>query len=100
MRSRKSSRAVSGCCRSTRAARVARYCGIVRRQPATHAGLLALMGAALRHDARSRLEGIRTRTLVLAGAWDRLLAPAAQRGLASLIPGARFGVIARAGHDV
>lgn len=58
------------------------------------AGLAMLRGV----DLRPELPAIRTRTLVIAGEYDRLTPPAAARALAELVPGARFEQVARAAH--
>jgi 3-oxoadipate enol-lactonase len=63
------------------------------------ATLYAQMGAIVGHDARARLaelEGIPT--LVLHGAEDGLVPPAAGRFLAARIPGARLHLVPGAGH--
>jgi pimeloyl-ACP methyl ester carboxylesterase len=51
-----------------------------------------------RFDVRNRLAGIRTPTLVVTGAEDRLTPPAHGRLLAEAIPGARLVEIPAAGH--
>jgi pimeloyl-ACP methyl ester carboxylesterase len=70
----------------------------VRAQPASHRGLLALVGALATHDTGAWLHRIRTPTLVLAGAREQLLRHEALQDLARAIPGAAFSVIPDSGH--
>lgn len=79
---------------------VARIQDRARARPATHRGLLALLGAAIAHDARDRIGAVGSRTLVVAGAEDELLSPERQRRTAQLIPSARFVAVRGVGHDV
>jgi len=53
-----------------------------------------------RTDITSRLSGIPAPALLLWGAGDRIVPPAAGRLLTSLLPNARLVVVADAGHDV
>jgi 3-oxoadipate enol-lactonase len=68
--------------------------------PASHLALLALLGAAARHDAEAHLKEISADTLVLVGEHDPLLTHASQRELVDRIPHTRFEMVAGAGHDV
>jgi pimeloyl-ACP methyl ester carboxylesterase len=77
---------------------VARIVAHVRSEPGSRASLVALLGAAARHDAKPALDRIRARSLVLAGTRDALAAEESQRWLAVRI-GARFESI-DAGHDL
>jgi 3-oxoadipate enol-lactonase len=45
-----------------------------------------------------RLKNVKARTLVISGEFDRLFPPSVCQEVANLIPGARFAVIAGAGH--
>lgn len=56
--------------------------------------------AAACHDARSELHRITAPTLVLAGERDEVIGMEPPRALAEAIAGARFEVIADAGHDL
>ena len=58
----------------------------------------ALRGLAARADSGPTLAQIRVPTLVLVGAEDVLTPPAESEAMAAAIPGARLGVVARAGH--
>jgi pimeloyl-ACP methyl ester carboxylesterase len=49
-------------------------------------------------DVRARLRALQVPTLVVAGADDRLVPPAAAEELATAIPGATFAVVPDAGH--
>ncbi len=71
----------------------------VGRQPSSRTTLAHLALAALRHDARDRVEDIRAPTLVLAGGHDALLGIDAPKQLADAI-GAQFEVVAGSGHDL
>ena len=52
----------------------------------------------LQFDVADRLPAVRTRTLVIAGEEDRLIAPVLSRRIADLIPNSEFRMIAGAGH--
>ena len=52
----------------------------------------------LRFDVGAHLPAVRTRTLVIAGEQDQLIAPALTRHIAELIPAAQFVEIAGGGH--
>jgi pimeloyl-ACP methyl ester carboxylesterase len=66
-----------------------------RVSPATYrAALHALMG----FDRRESLAGIRVPTLAIAGACDSAAPPAVMEKMAARIPGARYVVLAGAGH--
>jgi pimeloyl-ACP methyl ester carboxylesterase len=56
-------------------------------------GYLRQAGAALAHDARDRLPGLRVPALVAVGEEDLLTPPRFARELAGLIPGARLALI-------
>ncbi len=56
--------------------------------------------AAARHDVRDDLHRITARTLVLVGDHDELIGDGPPADLAAAIAGARFEVIANAGHDL
>jgi 3-oxoadipate enol-lactonase len=71
-----------------------------RERPASHCGLLALLGAAALHDFSARAGDIHADTLVLAGECDALLAVGEQRQFAARLPRARFALVPGAGHDV
>lgn len=71
-----------------------------RERPASHCGLLALLGAAAQHDFSARAGDIHADTLVLAGECDALLAVGEQRQFAARLPRARFALVPGAGHDV
>lgn len=58
----------------------------------------ALHGLAARPDARPQLAGIRVPTLVIGGEQDEITPPAVLRELAGGIDGARFQLLADAGH--
>jgi len=58
----------------------------------------ALRGMAVRPDRTGLLPSIRVPTLVLVGGDDVISPPAEMQGVAAAIPGARFEVIADAGH--
>lgn len=66
--------------------------------PSRRRDILALLGAAARHDARDRLASIDAQALVLAGERDELVPPAVQRDLARALPHGRFELIPQAGH--
>ena len=61
---------------------------------------VAQIDASLAHDATDRLPSLSLPALVIAGAEDALTPPRLGRGLAALVPGARFLEIAEAGHSV
>jgi 3-oxoadipate enol-lactonase len=52
----------------------------------------------LSFDVAARLPTVQTRSLIIAGEHDRLIAPALTRHIASLIPGAVYAEIAGGGH--
>ncbi|MGZ8447841.1 MAG: alpha/beta fold hydrolase [Candidatus Deferrimicrobiaceae bacterium] len=75
--------------------------GFVRRRldhPTSPEGYLAQLSAAVTHDASSRLEKIRARTLVITGDADRLVNWENSLRLAGRIPGARLVVLPGAPH--
>jgi pimeloyl-ACP methyl ester carboxylesterase len=52
----------------------------------------------LNFDVAARLPAVQTRSLIVSGEHDRLIAPALTRRIASLIPGAAYAEIAAGGH--
>jgi len=75
--------------------------GFVRRRldhPTPPEGYLAQLSAAVTHDASSRLEKIRARTLVITGDADRLVPWENSLRLAGRIPGATLVVLPGAPH--
>jgi 3-oxoadipate enol-lactonase len=75
--------------------------GFVRRRldhPTPPEGYLAQLFAAVSHDASTRLEKIRARTLVITGDADRLVNWENSLRLAGRIPGATLVVLAGAPH--
>jgi pimeloyl-ACP methyl ester carboxylesterase len=75
--------------------------GFVRRRldrPTPPEGYLAQLSAAVSHDASSRLEKIRARTLVITGDADRLVSWENSLRLAGRIPGATLVVVPGAPH--
>ncbi len=75
--------------------------GFVRRRlahPTPPEGYLAQLSAAVTHDASSRLEGIRARTLVITGDADRLVNWENSLRIAGRIPGAKLVVLPGAPH--
>ena len=86
--------------RSAHPGEVARIRERACARPASHRGLLTLLGAAMAHDARDRIGALGSRTLVIAGANDEILSPEGQGETARLVPDARFATIPGAGHDV
>ena len=75
--------------------------GFIRRRvsnPTPPAGYLAQLSAAVTHDASSRLEEIRARTLVITGEADRLVPWENSLRLAGRIPGAKLVVLPGAPH--
>jgi 3-oxoadipate enol-lactonase len=75
--------------------------GFVRRRldhPTPPEGYLSQLAAAVAHDASSRLEMIRARTLVVTGDADRLVDWENSLRLAGRIPGARLVVLPGAPH--
>ena len=75
--------------------------GFVRRRlehPTPPEGYLAQLSAAVSHDASSRLEKVRARTLVITGDADRLVDWENSRRLAGRIPGATLVVLPGAPH--
>jgi 3-oxoadipate enol-lactonase len=79
---------------------VARIQERARARPASHRGLLTLLGAALAHDVRDRIGALESRTLVLAGADDELLPPEGQRATARMMSDAQFVTVPGVGHDL
>ena len=71
-----------------------------RERPASHLGLLTMLAAAARHDARAHLGQIAAPTRVFAGGRDTLITRASQQELVEGIPGASLEVFADAGHDL
>ncbi|MBS2023293.1 MAG: alpha/beta fold hydrolase [Deltaproteobacteria bacterium] len=70
-------------------------------QPAqTPEGFQGQVDAALTHDTRARLPGLKLPTLVIHGALDQLAPVEAGHELARLIPGAELLVVPDAGHAV
>ncbi|MGB5196232.1 MAG: alpha/beta hydrolase, partial [Candidatus Deferrimicrobium sp.] len=61
-------------------------------------GYLAQLSAAVTHDASSRLEKVRARTLVITGDADRLVNWENSLRLAGRIPGAKLVVLSGAPH--
>ena len=75
--------------------------GFIRRRldhPTPPEGYLAQLSAAVTHDASSRLEKVRARTLVIAGDADRLVNWENSVRLAGRIPGAKLVVLPGAPH--
>ena len=75
--------------------------GFIRRRldhPTPPEGYLAQLSAAVTHDASSRLENVRARTLVIAGDADRLVNWENSVRLAGRIPGAKLVVLPGAPH--
>jgi pimeloyl-ACP methyl ester carboxylesterase len=75
--------------------------GFVRRRldhPTSPEGYLAQLSAAVSHDASSRLEKVRARTLVITGDADRLVNWENSLRLAGRIPGAKLVVLPGAPH--
>jgi len=75
--------------------------GFVRRRldhPTPLEGYLAQLSAAVTHDASSRLENVRARTLVITGDADRLVDWENSLRLAGRIPGAKLIVLPGAPH--
>ena len=73
----------------------------VRRRldhPTPPDGYLAQLSAAVTHDASSRLEKIRSRTLVITGDADRLVPWENSLRIAGRIPGAKLVVLPGAPH--
>ncbi len=71
---------------------------ILPRPAATLATLRRQWAVLPEYDLRPRLTRIRAPTLVLAGAEDTLVPPAAAQELAGVLPNARLRLIAGAGH--
>src|SRR5262249_33114464 len=67
-------------------------------QPAD--GVVGQVDAALSHEARDRLPGIRIPTLVIHGALDQLSPQTNGEELAKMIPGAELLVLPEIGHAV
>ena len=75
--------------------------GFVRRRldhPTPPEGYLAQLSAAVTHDASSRLENVRARTLVITGDADRLVNWENSLRIAGRIPGAKLVVLPGAPH--
>jgi pimeloyl-ACP methyl ester carboxylesterase len=75
--------------------------GFIRRRldhPTPPEGYLAQLSAAVTHDASSRLEKVRARTLVITGDADRLVNWENSLRLAGRIPGAKLVVLPGAPH--
>ncbi len=75
--------------------------GFIRRRldhPTPPEGYLAQLSAAMTHDAASRLEAIRAKTLVITGDADRLVHWENSLRLAGRIPGAKLVVLPGAPH--
>jgi 3-oxoadipate enol-lactonase len=68
--------------------------------PQTPQGFQGQVDAALSHDARDRLPGLRVPTLVLHGALDQLSPKENGEELARLIPGAELLILPDVGHAV
>jgi pimeloyl-[acyl-carrier protein] methyl ester esterase len=82
-------------------ARSARFAGALMRSAgrrATGEVLAAGLDLLLSADLRSGLRGVRQPALVLHGAHDRIVPPAAGRRLASLLPEARFSLLRACAH--
>jgi 3-oxoadipate enol-lactonase len=86
--------------RQTQPERVLELEHLLRERPASRTSLLKHAWAGLRHDVRRELASVRAPTLVLGGALDHWLGTEASRAVARAIPGARFELIADAGHDL
>jgi pimeloyl-ACP methyl ester carboxylesterase len=71
-----------------------------RERPASRAGLVALLAAALVHDVARRLHEIRADTLVVAGGADAFVPASAQRRLAAHLASGRCVVLPGVGHDL
>lgn len=69
-------------------------------EPARRAEVVKLALAAACHDAREALPEVTAPTLVLAGDRDELIGAEPPAALAAAIAGARFEVVAGAGHDL
>jgi pimeloyl-ACP methyl ester carboxylesterase len=63
-------------------------------------GYVGQVDAALAHDARDRLPGLRVPAVVIHGALDQLAPLAAGEELARLIPGAELRAVPDVGHAV
>ena len=75
--------------------------GFLRRRldhPTPQEGYLAQLSAAVTHDASSRLEAVRAKTLVITGDADRLVHWENSLRLAGRIPGAKLVVLPGAPH--
>jgi 3-oxoadipate enol-lactonase len=70
----------------------------VRANPPPCDAYLSQLDFCLAHDARQRLPGLVTPTLVLSGQLDVLASPFAARDLAALIPGATYREVPEASH--
>jgi pimeloyl-ACP methyl ester carboxylesterase len=68
--------------------------------PQTPQGFVGQVDAALSHDARDRLPGVKLPTLVIHGALDQLSPKENAEELARLIPSAELLVLPDVGHAV
>lgn len=68
-------------------------------EPVTPRGLVGQITAALRHDARRELAGVRTPTLVVTGDRDDMIHPSESGRIARTMPNARLVVLPGVGHD-
>lgn len=76
-----------------------RWCAIATEEPGRKAGLFGQLFAGALHDVSAHVGRISQQTMVITGDADRLIPPANSKALAARIPGARFEVLAGAGHD-
>ena len=72
----------------------------VAQPPQPAQGFVGQVDAALSHDARERLAGVKAPTLVIHGALDQLSAKENGEELARLIPGAELLILPDVGHAV
>ncbi|OGC24876.1 hypothetical protein A2291_01900 [candidate division WOR-1 bacterium RIFOXYB2_FULL_42_35] len=68
--------------------------------PLTPEGFKAQVAVMAKFDARSRLSGIKAKTLIIEGEDDILILPDEARILVKQIPGSRIQLIKNAAHDV
>lgn len=85
-------------CIAEQPAVVARLADLAAGNPQTPLGYAGQLQAVLTHDVADRLDRLRTPTLVLHGAADRLIPVENGRLLAASVPGARLIVYPGAGH--